>query len=203
MRDHLPRLQHLVNYLQQLPYLATKNVYRVAHHLLEMPQDRFKQFIMTLEAAHAHTVKCEQCCAWKEREQPCYWCTSSRRNSTIVCVVETWHDLCAVERAGGYLGQYHVLGGVICPLDGVGPEDLSIDLLTQRIQVGTIQEIILALNQTLEGEATAVFIARRLEPLRGTIKVTCLSRGVPVGSSLDAMDRLTIGKALAERRPIS
>ena len=129
MKEHLPRLQQLINYLQQLPYLASKNVYRVAHHLLEMPEDRFRQFTMTLQAAYQQTVKCDQCCAWKEREQACYWCSSVKRTGSIVCVVETWHDLCAIERAGGYNGLYHVLGGVICPLDGMGPEDLSIDLL--------------------------------------------------------------------------
>lgn len=201
MKEQLPKLYDLIRQLQQVPYLASKNVYRVAHYFLEMPPARLKQFIIALEAACAATIKCEVCCVWKEQDQPCYWCNSPRRMQDVICVVETWHDLCAIERAGGYAGVYHVLGGVICPLDGVGPDDLAIHALTQRVLRGGVKEVILAMNQTLEGEATATFIARALAPARGQVTLTCLSRGVPVGSSLELMDRLTVGKAIAERRP--
>lgn len=117
----------------------------------------------------------------------------------MICVVETWHDLYAIEKTGAYQGAYHVLGGAICPLDGIGPEDLTIGPLLERVKQGC-REIILAVNQTPEGEATAAFIARKLEPIRQDVRITCLSRGIPVGSPLESMDRLTIFKALTERR---
>jgi len=189
----------LLKQLQQLPYLASKNLYRVAHHFLEMDERRLELFISALQSACHGTVKCQICWAWKERERDCSWCSSQRRKKDIICVVETWHDLCAIERAGGYFGVFHVLGGAVCPLDGIGPEDLAIEPLVQRAKKDC-KEIILAMNQTPEGEATAAFIARKLESVENQVKVTCLSRGVPVGSSLDSMDRLTVYKALAERR---
>lgn len=197
--EQLPTLAQLLKQLQQVPYLASKNLYRVAHHFLEMDAPRLEQFCRALTEVQARLVKCSVCYAWQERDRGCAYCTSIKRDQNIVCVVETWHDLYAIEKTGGYTGVYHVLGGVICPLDGVGPEDLSIDSLIKRIQSCTeIREVILAMNQTPEGEATAAFIGRKLNGC--AVKVTCLSRGIPVGSSLEAMDRLTVFKALAERR---
>jgi len=197
--DNLPRLAQLLRQLQQVPYLASKNLYRVAHHFLEMDERRLEQFVAILTAAHQHTMKCQLCWAWKERERDCSWCGSLARDQQIICVVETWHDLCAIEKTGAYKGIYHVLGGAICPLDGIGPENLTIESLLGRVRAGGCREIILAVNQTPEGEATAAFIARKLEG-SVEVKITCLSRGIPVGSSLEAMDRLTIFKAMAERR---
>lgn len=196
--EQLPSLQNFLKYLQQVPYLASKNLYRVAHHFLEMPHDRRVQFIAALQYACEQTQQCETCCSWREKERGCYWCTNARRNQRIVCVVETWHDLCAIERAGGYQGAFHVLGGVISPLEGLGPEDLSIDALVKRVSQGTVEEIILATNPTLEGEATAIFIFRKLKEFG--VRFTCLSRGLPTGSLMESMDRLTVGKAVAERR---
>jgi recombination protein RecR len=197
--DQLPHLQQLLRQLQQVPYLASKNLYRVAHYFLEMEPRRFEQFMGVLTEAHKQLAKCEICFAWKEREQACIWCSASKRNQGIICVVETWHDLCAIEKTGAFSGVYHVLGGAICPLEGRGPEDLTIEPLIERIKNGG-SEIILALNQTPEGEATAAYIARRLESISHQAVLSCLSRGLPVGSSLEMMDRLTIFKALAERR---
>lgn len=204
--EQLPHMQQLLRQLQQIPYLASKNLYRVSHYFLELDEHRFEHFIATLREAHQHTVKCELCWAWKERDQQCAWCSSPKREKSIICVVETWHDLCALERTDSFSGVYHVLGGAICPLDGKGPEDLTIDALEERVarlcsvDDGSCSEIILAMNQTPEGEATASFIARKLDQYKHRIKITCLSRGIPVGSSLEVMDRLTIFKALIERR---
>lgn len=198
MMDHLPHVLQLLKQLQQVPYLASKNLYRVAHHFLEMDDQRFEHFVQALKAAHQRTAKCTTCWSWKEQDIACPWCSSAKRNQLQVCVVETWHDLYAIEKTGAFQGTYHVLGGAICPLDGIGPEDLTIDSLLQRAK--NCQEVILAVNQTPEGEATAAFIARKLEPLKSAIKITCLSRGIPVGSPLESMDRLTIFKALTERR---
>lgn len=197
--ENLPRLAQLLRQLQHVPYLASKNLYRVAHHFLEMDEGRLEQFIAVLTAAHKETVKCHTCFAWKERERDCSWCATAARDQQVICVVETWHDLCAIEKTSSYKGSYHVLGGAICPLEGIGPENLTIGALVERARNGHCREIILAVNQTPEGEATAAFIARKLEGVDG-VKITCLSRGIPVGSSLEAMDRLTIFKAMAERR---
>lgn len=202
MKEHLPRLHELLRHFQQVPYLASKNVYRVAHHFLDMPEERMRQFIQALERAWQTTIHCEECNGWKERDLACAWCHAPKRNKALVCVVETWHDLMAIERAGGYEGVFHVLGGAICPLDGVGPEDLALKSLVARVEKGDVKEIILALNQTLEGEATSLYIIRMLAPYRAQLCMTTMSRGVPVGSSLEMMDRVTIGKAITERRPV-
>lgn len=197
--EHLPHVVQFLKQLQQVPYLASKNLYRVAHHFLEMNDQKLEIFLQALKAAHTHTIKCTVCWSWKEEMVPCPWCSPAKRDQRQICVVETWHDLYAIEKTGAYQGGYHVLGGAICPLDGMGPEDLTIASLLERAQENC-QEVILAVNQTPEGEATASFIARKLENLKLTVRVTCLSRGIPVGSSLESMDRLTIFKALAERR---
>jgi recombination protein RecR len=202
MKDQLPRLHELIRLLQQVPYLASRNVYRVAQHFLEMPEERRSKFISCLENTCRETTKCDICCAWREQSIACGWCNAPQRDQQIICVVETWHDLCAIERTGNYKGIFHILGGTICPLDGIGPEDLSLDLLIKRVAQGNIKELILAMNQTLEGEATTAYILRMLGTRRETVTLSCLSRGVPVGSSLDSMDRLTVGKAISERRPL-
>jgi recombination protein RecR len=117
-----------------------------------------------------------------------------------MCIVETWHDLQAIERTHEYKGEYHVLGGAISPLHGINADDLSLGPLVQRVQQGGYQEIILALNPTFEGEATTAYVLQQLKraPYQGT--VSCLSRGMPIGASLDVMDRLTVGKAFSERK---
>ena len=197
--NDLPSLQQLLKQLQQVPYLASKNIYRVASHFLTMNPAKLEQFCAVLQQAHQNTIRCERCNAWVEKGSACLYCDSPRRSQSLVCVVETWQELMAIERSGGYQGVYHVLGGLISPLDGVGPEDLAIAQLVSRVQEHKIEEIILATAQTPEGEATAAYIARQLKDL--PVKVSCLARGMPVGSTLEFMDRLTVYKAMAERRP--
>lgn len=197
MIDRLPSLQHLLKVLQKVPYLASKNLYRVATHFLEMSPDQIEQFCKTLQQAHSQLEKCPVCCVWKERDQHCLYCASERRDKGVICVVETWQELLAIEKTNGYRGVYHVLGGSISPLEGIGPEHLSIKQLVER--AATAQEIILAMNQTPEGEATASYLAQHLRSTPA--RVTVLAQGVPVGSSLAYCDRLTVFKALAERRP--
>lgn len=198
MIDKLPTLARLVQQLQQMPYLASKNLYRFTNHVLTMDENRVRQLCDAILKAKQGIMPCETCYAWQEKAQPCLFCGSAKRDQTLVCVVQTWQDLVAIEQTSGYHGVYHVLGGVIYPLEGVGPEDLTIEPLIARVQSSTISEIILATNQTPEGEATAAYIARKLKP--SGVKVSCLARGVPVGSSLEYMDRLTVMKALSERR---
>lgn len=197
--DGLPTLQQLLRQLQRVPYLASKNLYRVAQHFLSLPPEQLELFCRVLREAQVNLTRCERCCAWRERTAGCLFCDSPKRDHSVICVVETWYDLTAIERSGGYNGEYHVLGGALSPLDGIGPEDLSVEVLEARIgQETKFREIILAMNQTPEGEATAVFVSRAL---RGKpVTVTCLARGMPVGSTLEFMDRLTLNKALSERR---
>ncbi len=198
MIEKLPHLQKLLRELQQVPYLASKNVYRVAHHFLEFNTDKMEHFCATLKQAHEALEKCSTCFAWKEKKASCSLCQAPERDVTTICVIETWHDLYAIEKTGAYRGVYHVLGGALYPLEGIGPDDLTIRELAIRVQANC-KEVILAMNQTPEGDATASLIARTLQGM--PIKITCLARGIPVGSSLEYIDRLTVHKALTERRP--
>ena len=199
MLGQAPTLTQLLKTLQQVPYLATKNIYRLATHFLHMEPQKLEHFCAVLLRAKEMVVPCTMCFVWKERDEPCSFCDSPKRDTRIVCVVETWQELLAVEKTGGYAGLYHILGGVICPLEGVGPEDLTINQLVERVKTRNVTELILATNQTPEGEATASYIAHKLK--EESVRISCLARGIPVGSSLEFMDRVTVYKALSERRP--
>lgn len=198
MLKKIPSLERLVHSLRHVPYLASKNVYRVASYIVHMDKQQLEQLCVTLQEAHTNIVPCRVCFAWIERGDQCMFCDDSMRNQSLICVVETWQDLMVIERTESYQGVYHVLGGAICPLEGVGPHDLTIEALVSRVVSGVVKELILATNQTPEGEATAAFIARKLK--KSEVVVSCLARGVPVGASLEGMDRVTIYKALSERR---
>lgn len=198
MIEQVPSLHQLIRCLGQVPCLASRNIYRVASHFLRMDRAQLEQFCAVLLQARGNVVPCPVCFAWQERSSACIFCGSTKRDQQMVCVVETWHELLSIEKTGGYAGVYHVLGGAICPLEGIGPDDLTINALVGRVQKG-VKEIILALNQTPEGEATAAYIAQKLKG--NPVVISCLARGIPVGSALEAMDRLTLFKALSERRP--
>ncbi len=198
MIEQSPAFKQLLKNLHQVPYLASKNLYRVTAYFLSIDTEKAQQFCNAIMQAKNSITQCTICCTWKEKERPCFFCKAPKRNQHIICVVETWHEMMAIEKTGGYDGLYHVLGGAICPLDGIGPEDLTINQLINRIDEN-VQELILATNQTPEGEATAAFIAHHLKDK--TVKISCLARGIPVGSSLEFMDRVTVYKALSERRP--
>jgi recombination protein RecR len=199
MLEEIPSFVQLLKNLQQVPCLATKNIYRVAEYFLHMDNRKLDQFCAVLRAAQERIKQCSRCFSWQEIDRGCPFCDSEKRDHTIICVVESWQELFSIEKTGGYHGLYHVLGGVICPLDGIGPEDLTIEQLVQRIHQEKVKECILAMNQTPEGKATAAFIAHRLQG--SSVQLTCLARGIPVGSSLEYLDRLTLFEALSERRP--
>lgn len=198
MIHQLPTLQGAVKQLQQVPFLASKNLYRVLSHFLEMDQAKLDAFCAALQAAKKNLIPCAHCYVWQERNQKCLFCHNDKRDRSTICVVETWQELLAIERTEGYKGLYHVLGGNICPLDGVGPEDLTILPLITRVDE-SVKEIILAMNQTPEGEATSAYIVQKLSSKN--VKISCLAKGVPVGSTLEFIDRLTMFKALSDRRP--
>lgn len=199
MIHKIPALAQICKTLQSIPFLASKNLYRVVTYFLLLSDEKVERFCRTLLEARSALIHCSLCAMWKDRNATCVFCDDPVRDTTVICVVETWQEALSIEKTDGYKGLYHILGGAICPLDGVSAQDLTIDLLLKRVN-GSVKEIILATNQTPEGEATAAFIARKLESY-DTVAVSCLARGIPVGSTLELMDKITVSKALTERRP--
>ncbi|HEV2917223.1 MAG TPA: recombination mediator RecR [Candidatus Babeliales bacterium] len=197
MIDKLVALDRLLKTLQRIPYLASRNVYRVADYFLSKDIQFIQQFCEVLLSTRNLLSQCTVCYCWQEKDKNCIFCTAPDRQQGLICVVETWHELMSIEKTKGYDGVYHVLGGVISPIEGVGPDALSINALFERVRNGA-DEVILATNQTPEGEATAAYIAHKLKPL--SVKITCLARGLPVGALLEGIDRVTVFKALSERR---
>lgn len=198
MLTNLPSLQRLVRHLQRVPYLASKNVYRVADYFMKSDQQTLEQFCQSILEAKHRIRACRICFNWAEDNDLCSICASQRRDATLICVVETWLDLVAIEKTGGYNGVYHVLGGSLCPLDGIGPAQLTITQLLERLKHYK-GELIFATNPTPEGEATAAFISSKIK--NTDVLISRLASGVPTGSSLELMDRVTIHKALSGRRP--
>ncbi len=197
MTRSLPSLHALIGNLQRIPYLASKNVYKVAGYFLEVSDHDIEKLCTALREAKKNIRSCIRCFNWTEKEDLCLICSDQKRNQTIICVVETWYDLIAIERAQEYDGVYHVLGGVLSPLMGMGPDEIRIKELLSRLDE-TIKEVIFATNPTPEGETTASFIATKF-PVR--LQVSKLASGMPTGSSLEFIDRVTINKALSGRRP--
>ena len=199
MFQQLPTLQKLIRSLQKIPYLASKNVYRVAMHFLQNKTQNVEQLCQIILEAKSKIKMCSVCCNWAETHELCSICSANGRQRDIICVVETWHDLWAIEKVGEFRGVYHVLGGALCPMEGVGPDSLSIDLLLKRFNQN-VKEIIFATNPTPEGQATASYIVSKMDPDL-SIVVSKLASGVPIGSMLEYMDRVTIAQALSGRRP--
>lgn len=198
MFQQSPVLQKLVRHLQKVPYLASKNVYRVIMYFLQSDRKSIELLCQTILEAKDVMKPCIRCFNWTEGSDYCSICSSSSRDASIICVVESWFDLWAVEKGGEYRGHYHVLGGALCPLDGIGPDSLYIDALLIRINQD-IREVIFATNPTPEGEATASYMYTKIKHL--PLMVSRLASGVPMGSSLSYMDRVTVAKALSDRRP--
>jgi recombination protein RecR len=198
MIKQLPSLQDLIRRLQRIPFLASRNIYRIALHLISCSEDELESFCASMMKAKERIKPCSICCNWTEGTDICDICSSKSRDKSLICVIETWHDLQSIEMLGDYKGLYHVLGGALCPLEGIGPEKLHIEGLIKRINKET-KEVIFATNATPEGEATASFIASKLS--EKPVLISRLASGMPIGSSLEYMDRVTIHKALSGRRP--
>jgi recombination protein RecR len=190
-------LAELVTALQRLPGIGARSAQRLAYHLLKTPREEVDALCAALLSVKERVTYCTNCSNITDVD-PCSYCTASDRDSRIICVVEQPENVAAVERARGFRGRYHVLMGVIAPLAGVGPDDLKIKGLLARIGAGGVEEIIVATNPTVEGEATALYLARLIKPLGP--RVTRIAMGVPVGSDLDYTDEFTIGKAMEGRR---
>ncbi len=190
-------VSRLIEEFHKLPGIGPKSAARLAYHLLHMPEAEARSLAEAIIAVKEKITLCSICQNITDTD-PCAICRDPERDRSIICVVEEPLDLLALERTGKYKGLYHVLHGVISPVEGIGPEDLKIAELLARLKDGSVKEIILATNPSLEGEATAMYLKRLLSPLG--IKITSLARGLPVGGDLEYADEITLGKALEGRQ---
>ena len=192
-------VQDLIDELGRLPGIGPKSAQRIAFHILQTPSFDVSRLSQVLAEGREKVRFCELCGNVSEQDR-CSICRDPRRNQTLICVVEDAKDVAAIERTREFRGLYHVLGGAISPIAGVGPDDLRIAQLMQRLADGTVQEVILATNPNLEGEATATYLSRLLTSLQ--ITVTRLASGLPVGGDLEYADEVTLGRAFEGRRSI-
>src|SRR5215212_4396834 len=191
-------IDDLATELSRLPGIGRKTALRLTYHLLRQPPDQTRRLAAALLTLGERVRPCSRCFNLTE-EDLCSICRDPRRDSSVLCVVEQSSDIGAIERAGEFRGVYHVLGGRLSPLDGVGPDDLTVSALTERVVAGgEIREVILATNPSLEGEATALYVQGQLVP-RG-VMISRIARGLPVGSDLEYADGVTIAQAIAARR---
>jgi recombination protein RecR len=191
-----PAVENLVAQLTRLPGVGTRTAHRLAFHLLRVPRDEAQALAAAIDEVKERVRFCSECGNLTEEER-CQICRDERRDRTLVCVVEQPADLMSLERTHEYRGLYHVLGGSLSPIDGVEPEHLRIDELMGRVDRNGIQEVVLAMNPNMTGEATAAYLADRL---RGRVRVTRLASGLPVGGDLEYADEVTLGRALSGRR---
>ena len=192
-------IDRLTDELSRLPGIGSKTALRLVHHLMKGSRDDTKRLAGTLVDLADNVRACDVCGNFSEHEQ-CAICASARRDKTVLCVVEEAYEVGAIERTGQFRGLFHVLGGRLSPLDGIGPDEINVGSLLRRIQdsEGGIHEVIIATNASVEGEATSVFLEQEIRPLGP--RVTRLARGIPVGSDLEYVDGTTIAQALAGRR---
>lgn len=192
-------LTKLMEQFERLPGIGRKTAQRLAFYVLSMPKEKAMQFADAILEAHEKIKKCKVCQSLTENEL-CPICADSARDHSTICVVENSQDVIAFERTKEYHGLYHVLHGLISPMDGIGPDQLYIKELLARLSDGTVKEVVMATNPTVEGEATAMYIARLLKPMG--VRVTRLAYGIPVGSNLEYADEVTLYRALEGRSEI-
>jgi recombination protein RecR len=192
-------LTQLVEQLQKLPGIGAKGAQRLAFHILKNPRDDAERLCDAIRDVKERVTYCTVCNNITEHD-PCMFCTSASRDQRLICVVEEPQNVSVVEKTREFRGLYHVLMGVLSPLHGVGPDDLKIKGLLSRVGGGGVEEVILATNPTVEGEATALYLARLLKPLG--VRVTRIAMGVPVGSDLEYADEVTMTRAMEGRREV-
>jgi recombination protein RecR len=196
----MPRaVDRLIDALSRLPGIGPKTASRLTYHLLRVGEEEAVTLAEALAALHRQTIICSRCCNISETD-PCEYCSDERRDQDTVCVVEEPLDVVAIENTGSYHGQYHVLHGHISPMERIGPDELRIQPLMRRLESLGTREVIVATNPTLEGDATAIYLSRLIQPLG--IAVTRLALGLPRGGDLEYADRVTLSEALAGRRRI-
>ena len=191
-----PAVQNLVAQLTRLPGVGQRTAQRLAFHLLRAPKDEALALAEAIVEVKERVRFCRECGNLTE-DEVCAICLDARRDHSVICVVEQPVDLISVERTAEFRGLYHVLGGALSPIDGVEPADLRIDELLQRVERNGVEEVVVATNPNMTGEATAAYLADRL---RGRVRVTRLASGLPVGGDLEYADEVTLGRALAGRR---
>ena len=192
-------VSRLIEALQRLPGIGPKTAQRLTFFLLKRPTDEVRELADSLVAVKERIVSCSTCFNVTDQD-PCRICSDPARDSRLLCIVEEPNDLLAMERTGEYKGLYHVLLGALSPLEGIGPDDLKVRELLARLEAGGGGEVILATNPNVEGEATALYLAKLLRPLG--VRITRIARGLPVGGDLEYADLVTLTKALEGRREI-
>lgn len=199
----LPKsVRNLIESLEKLPGIGPKSAARLAFYLLHVPQNQLDELSNSVKELKTKTVTCTVCLNVAET-QPCSICTDNKRDHTQICVVEQPLDIMALERSDRYNGVYHVLHGAISPLNNIGPDELHIAELTTRLKKGGISEVILATSMTMEGEATAMYLAKLIrQESRDSVKISRIAHGLPIGADLEYADELTLQKAMEGRREI-
>ena len=199
MKQYPKPLAKLINELSKLPGIGSKSAQRLAFHILALEDREAAQLAEAITTAKREMKYCSVCGNLTD-EAPCAICSDPSRRDDIICVVESPRDVMAMERIKEYNGLYHVLHGVISPMEGIGPEDINLKSLIQRLQANDVKELIIATNPNIEGEATAMYIARLIKP--AGIKVTRIAHGIPVGGDLEYADEVTLLKSLEGRRAL-
>jgi len=192
-------LTQLIAELQRLPGIGAKSAQRLAFHILKTPREEVERLTVAVRDVKDRVAHCSICSNITDAD-PCAYCTNPDRQQSVICVVEEPANVTAVEKTREFRGVYHVLMGALSPLQGVGPDDLKIKSLLARVERGGVQEVILATNPNVEGEATAIYLAKLLKPLG--LRVTRIAMGVPVGSDLEYADEVTMHKAMEGRREV-
>jgi len=199
MPDFSPSVNRLIDELKRLPGIGQKTAQRLAFHLLRTDREHALALSDAIREAKDRVRECSICNNLTDVE-PCIFCASSTRNKSVICVVEDATNIQAVEKTRQFSGVYHVLGGALSPLQGIGPDQLKIKSLIERLKGGTVEEIIVATNPTAEGEATSVYLSKLIKPLG--VRVTRIAMGIPVGSDLEYADEVTMMKAMEGRRDL-
>ena len=193
-------VEDAVNEFARLPGIGKKTALRLALHLLSQPSENTQQLTTAVSRMRSDIRFCTHCHNLSDSDL-CSICANPLRDHSTVCVVETLRDVIAIENTDQYRGVFHVLGGVISPIDGVGPEQLQIESLLEKIKDGAISEVIMAISPTMEGDTTIFYISRKIQELRQPIKITSIARGVAFGNELEYVDELTLARSIASRLP--
>lgn len=196
MADLIKPLNNLYDRMRRLPGVGNKSALKLAYHIVDLPESEVRELAEILLTAKREVHFCRSCFNLTDKEC-CNICSDPKRDHSIICVVEQPGDLLAMERSNSYHGLYHVLHGCLSPLDGIGPHDLKLSELEERVKSGTVEEVIVAVGSSVEGEATAAYIATLLSPLN--VKVSRIAHGLPVGGELEYVDEMTLARALENR----
>lgn len=199
MSDYAEPIERLIDEFRKLPGVGVKSAQRLAYSVLRRPREEAERLSRAILDVKDKILYCSRCNNFSDRD-PCHFCSNPARTAETICVVEEPNDILAIEKTREYHGQYHVLHGVLSPINGIGPEQLMLKNLLERLRNSDVHEIIVATNPNVEGEATAIYIARLLKPIG--VKVSRIALGIPVGSDLEFADEVTMSKALEHRHEL-